>query len=97
MLYNTRRAASAPCCTTWTYVDYLAAVGSLYVERMPSIETAAARRQLAQVVNRVRFAKVRFTLTRYGKACAAIVPIEDLERLRKPSTRRKTQKESSRT
>ena len=49
---------------------------------MVRIDTATARRQLADLVSRVRYAKERITLTRYGKAFAALVPIEDLQKLK---------------
>jgi prevent-host-death family protein len=48
---------------------------------MTTIDTGTARREFAEVLNRVRFTKEPVTLTRYGKACAAIVPLEVLEEL----------------
>ena len=42
-----------------------------------------ARRTLADVVNRVAYAKERISLGRRGRAVAAIVPVEDLELLEK--------------
>ncbi len=58
---------------------------------MDEVPTAEARRQLAELVNRVAFGKERVVLTRHGKAVAALVPIEDvslLERLRDRRRRR---------
>ena len=48
---------------------------------MFTLTTVAARRQFANLVNRVWFTKERAALTRYGKAIVALVPIEDLEKL----------------
>ena len=59
---------------------------------MATMDTATARRQLADLVSRVRFTKERITLTRYGKACAALVPLEDLDELCKRAPRRKRSK-----
>ena len=42
-----------------------------------------ARRNLADVINRVAYAKERVRLGRRGRNVAAIVPIEDLELLEK--------------
>jgi prevent-host-death family protein len=50
---------------------------------MTSVTTVAARRQLADLINRVRFTKERILLTRYGQELAALVPVEDLRLLRK--------------
>jgi prevent-host-death family protein len=55
---------------------------------MAQVDTATARRQLADLVSRVRYAKERITLTRYGKPFAALVPIEDLVALRSRKSRR---------
>ncbi|CAH2606528.1 Antitoxin (plasmid) [Rhodovastum atsumiense] len=46
-----------------------------------SMTTAVARDRLAEAVNRVAFGKERITITRRGKALAAVVPIEDLAAL----------------
>jgi len=47
-----------------------------------SIMTAAkARDNFADLLGQVAFAKERITLTRRGRAVAAVVPIEDLELL----------------
>ena len=48
---------------------------------MDSINTTEAREKLAEVLNRVSYAKDRVRITRHGKQVAAVVPIEDLEYL----------------
>ncbi|MCP4896170.1 MAG: type II toxin-antitoxin system Phd/YefM family antitoxin [bacterium] len=48
---------------------------------MDSINTTEAREKLADVINRVAYAKDRVRITRRGKQVAAVVPIEDLELL----------------
>jgi prevent-host-death family protein len=45
------------------------------------ISTGDARKQLANIMNRVAFGKETFVLTRRGKALAALVPVEDLKLL----------------
>lgn len=45
------------------------------------LELTELRRQFAETINRVGFAKERVALTRHGKAVAALVPIEDLQLL----------------
>jgi prevent-host-death family protein len=45
------------------------------------ISTAAARKNLAKIINRVAFGKEAFVLTRRGEPLAAIVSVEDLKRL----------------
>ena len=58
---------------------------------MDEIPTGEARRQLAELVNRVAYGKERVVLTRHGRAVAALVPMEDLsvlERLRARLRRR---------
>ncbi len=47
------------------------------------INTTEARENLAEVINRVAYAKDRVRITRRGKQVAAVVPIEDLELLEK--------------
>jgi prevent-host-death family protein len=54
---------------------------------MDEIPTAEARRQLAELVNRVAYAKERLVLTRHGRAVAALVPIEDLTLLERIQAR----------
>ena len=44
-----------------------------------TVNSTDARENLADVLNRVAYAKVRVRITRRGKAVAAVVPIEDLE------------------
>ena len=46
---------------------------------MDSLNTTEARENLADVLNRVAYAKDRVRITRRGKQIAAVVPIEDLE------------------
>jgi len=44
-----------------------------------TLNSTDARENLAEVLNRVAYAKDRVRITRRGKAVAAVVPIEDLE------------------
>ena len=46
---------------------------------MDNLNTSEARDNLAEVLNRVAYAKDRVRIMRRGKAIAAVVPIEDLE------------------
>jgi prevent-host-death family protein len=46
---------------------------------MDDINATDARENLAEVLNRVAYAKDRIRITRRGKQIAAVVPIEDLE------------------
>ena len=48
---------------------------------MDIVNTTEARENLAEVINRVTYAKDRVRITRRGKQVAAVVPIEDLELL----------------
>jgi len=48
---------------------------------MDSLNTTEAREKLAEIINRVNYAKERVRITRRGKQVAAVVPIEDLELL----------------
>ncbi len=48
---------------------------------MDSVNTTEAREKLADVINRVAYAKDRVRITRRGKQVAAVIPIEDLELL----------------
>ena len=50
---------------------------------MTDISTADARKNLADLVNRVAYGKERVVLTRHGKRVAALIPIEDLSLLDK--------------
>ena len=52
------------------------------------LTTAAARRKFSELVNRVWYTKERATLTRYGQALVAVVPIEDLALLEKAARSR---------
>ena len=45
---------------------------------LKKISTADARKNLANIVNKVAFGKESFVLTRRGEALAALVSIEDL-------------------
>jgi prevent-host-death family protein len=46
---------------------------------METLNTTDAREKLAEVLNRVAYAKDRVRITRRGREIAAVVPIEDLE------------------
>ncbi|MBI4860608.1 MAG: type II toxin-antitoxin system Phd/YefM family antitoxin [Candidatus Riflebacteria bacterium] len=48
---------------------------------MSKVTTSTARKDFSTLVNRAAFGKERVVLTRRGKTLAAIVPVEDLERL----------------
>jgi prevent-host-death family protein len=48
---------------------------------MLKLTTAAARRDLADLIRTVRMTKQRAVITRYGLPLVAIIPIEDLARL----------------
>jgi prevent-host-death family protein len=48
---------------------------------MLKLTTAAARRDLADVIKRVRSTKQRVVITRYGQPLVAVISIEDLARL----------------
>ena len=50
---------------------------------MAKISTVEARDQFSDLVNRVAFGKERVVLTRRGRELAAVVPIEDIELLRR--------------
>lgn len=69
---------------------------------MEDISTRDARKNLAELVNRVAYGKERFIVTRHGKGVAALVPLSDvslLERLRRLLSRKevKTALEKTRT
>jgi prevent-host-death family protein len=49
---------------------------------MVTMNVAKARRGFAEVINRVQFFNEAVALTRNGKACAVVVPVEDFEQLR---------------
>jgi prevent-host-death family protein len=49
------------------------------------IGLAEARTQLAELVGRVTYGGARIVLTKHGKPAAALVPIEDLQRLGTPT------------
>lgn len=46
---------------------------------LKKISTADARKNLANIVNRVAFGKEAFVFTRRGEALAALVSVEDLK------------------
>ena len=48
---------------------------------MAQVSTAAARKQISEVINRAAYGKERMILTRRGKQVAAVVPIEDVKLL----------------
>lgn len=43
-----------------------------------------ARAELAELVSRVGYSGERILLTRHGRALAALVPVDDLEKLERP-------------
>lgn len=45
------------------------------------VPTAEARRNLAELLNRVAYGKERVVVTRHGKEIAALVPVDDLDLL----------------
>ena len=47
-----------------------------------SYSAAEARDHLGELIGRAEYGKERITLTRHGRAAAALVPVEDLEALR---------------
>ena len=53
---------------------------------MLKLTTAAARRDLADLIRTVRMTKQRAVITRYGLPLVAIIPIEDLARLENRSS-----------
>lgn len=58
------------------------------------VPTAEARRNLADLLNRVAYGKERVVVTRHGKEMAALVPVEDLDllnRIRAFASRRDVQ------
>lgn len=50
-------------------------------EENEEIPAGEARKNLADLVNRVAYGKERVVLTRHGRAVAALVPMEDLSLL----------------
>ena len=46
---------------------------------MEKVSAAKARGRFADIIGQVSYAKERITVTRRGKAVAAVIPIEDLE------------------
>jgi prevent-host-death family protein len=46
-----------------------------------TIRTADVRSNFSDIVNRAAYRKERVIITRHGKPIAAIIPIEDLDRL----------------
>jgi prevent-host-death family protein len=48
---------------------------------MSTITAAKARDNFSDILGKVSYAKERITLTRRGRAVAAVIPIEDLELL----------------
>lgn len=57
------------------------------MEMLKKISTADARKQFANIINRVAFGKESFVLTRRGEALAALVSMEDLRRLQEMEDR----------
>jgi prevent-host-death family protein len=50
-------------------------------EAMGAISTVQARNRLAEIINRVAYAKERVILTRRGEELVAVVPVEDVRLL----------------
>jgi prevent-host-death family protein len=50
---------------------------------MAAVSTVLARNEFSTVLNRAAFGKERVILKRRGKAIAAVVPMDDIELLRK--------------
>jgi prevent-host-death family protein len=48
---------------------------------MSKVSTSTVRKDFAEVLNKVAYAKERIVLQRHGKDVAAVVPIEDLQLL----------------
>jgi prevent-host-death family protein len=48
---------------------------------MGAISTVQARNRLAEIINRVAYAKERVILTRRGEELVAVVPVEDVRLL----------------
>lgn len=46
------------------------------------VKIAALRSDLAEIINRVRFAKARVLVTKHGEPVAALISMDELERLR---------------
>jgi prevent-host-death family protein len=56
-------------------------IRSAEVRAMAAISTVQARNRLAEVINRVAYAKERVILTRRGQELVAVVPVEDVRLL----------------
>lgn len=50
-------------------------------ELSPEVRAEDAKRTLGALLSRAEFAGERIPITRHGKRVAALVPLEDLERL----------------
>lgn len=48
---------------------------------MHKVSAAEAREKISDLINRVAYSKERVVLTRHGKDVAALVSVEDLQRL----------------
>jgi prevent-host-death family protein len=48
---------------------------------MNKVSTSTVRKDFAEVLNKVAYAKERIVLQRHGKDVAAVIPIEDLQLL----------------
>jgi prevent-host-death family protein len=53
---------------------------------MKRINITKARDNLADILNRVAYAKDRYRITKRGKPIAAVIPIEDLKLLERLET-----------
>jgi prevent-host-death family protein len=58
------------------------------IEMLKKISTADARKNFANIINRVAFGKESFILTRRGEALAALVSVEDLKLLQEMEERK---------
>jgi prevent-host-death family protein len=65
---------------SWTEYMYFM-YNSYRMAIQETMNTSNARERLAEILNRVAFAKDRVRITRRGREIAAVVPIEDLELL----------------
>ena len=66
----------------------------LSANKSDHVSTAELRENSAAVISRVAFGGERIVVTRNRKPVAAIVPMQDFESLKKPSTRNRTQRRS---
>jgi prevent-host-death family protein len=53
---------------------------------MLSVPASEFRNQFAEMLNRVAYQRQRVLIERHGKPVAVLLPVEDLEYLRRPGT-----------